>query len=195
MTTVRDIDILFGKVNPSGKLPFTFPVKLEDNAAHALNAYDPEDLSVEYKESIFVGYRWAEKQQIRPLFAFGHGLSYTDFKYDNIKLSKDSMKSNGKITLSVDIQNTGKVAGKEVVQLYIGDEEASVARPVKELKGFRKIALEPGQSKTVRFDITPDMLKFFDAEKHEWALENGKFTAYVCAASDDVRGQAEFEVK
>ena len=188
-------DVLFGKVNPSGKLPFTFPVKLEDNAAHALNAYDPEDLSVEYKESIFVGYRWAEKQQIRPLFAFGHGLSYTDFKYDNIKLSKDSMKSNCKITLSVDIQNTGKVAGKEVVQLYIGDEEASVARPVKELKGFRKIALEPGQSKTVRFDITPDMLKFFDAEKHEWALENGKFTAYVCAASDDVRGQAEFEVK
>ena len=187
-------DVLFGKVNPSGKLPFTFPVKLEDNAAHALNAYDPEDLSVEYKEGIFVGYRWAEKEQIKPLFAFGHGLSYTTFGYGEAKAAKTTMKENGTLAVSVDVTNTGDVAGKEVVQLYIGDNEASVARPVKELKGFRKIALEPGQKQTVTFEITPDMLKFFDADKHEWVLEKGKFTAYICAASDDVRTQVEFEV-
>ena len=187
-------DVLFGKVNPSGKLPFTFPVKLEDNAAHALNAYDPEDLSVEYKEGIFVGYRWAEKEQIKPLFAFGHGLSYTTFGYGEAKAAKATMKENGTLSVSVDVTNTGDVAGKEVVQLYIGDNEASVARPVKELKGFRKIALEPGQKQTVTFEITPEMLKFFDADKHEWVLEKGKFTAYICAASDDVRTQVEFEV-
>ena len=187
-------DVLFGKVNPSGKLPFTFPVKLEDNAAHALNAYDPEDLSVEYKEGIFVGYRWAEKEQIKPLFAFGHGLSYTTFGYGEAKAAKTSMKENGTLSVSVDVTNIGDVAGKEVIQLYIGDNEASVARPVKELKGFRKIALEPGQKQTVTFEITPEMLKFFDADKHEWVLEKGKFTAYICAASDDVRTQVEFEV-
>ena len=187
-------DVLFGKVNPSGKLPFTFPVKLEDNAAHALDAYDPEDLSVEYKEGIFVGYRWAEKEQIKPLFAFGHGLSYTDFGYGEAKAAKTSLKENGTLSVSVDVTNTGDVAGKEVIQLYIGDNEASVARPVKELKGFRKIALEPGQKQTVTFEITPEMLKFFDADKHEWVLEKGKFTAYICAASDDVRTQVEFEV-
>lgn len=187
-------DVLFGKVNPSGKLPFTFPVKLEDNAAHALDAYDPEDLSVEYKEGIFVGYRWAEKEQIKPLFAFGHGLSYTDFGYSEAKAARTSMKENGTLSVSVDVTNTGDVAGKEVIQLYIGDNEASVARPVKELKGFRKIALEPGQKQTVTFEITPEMLKFFDADKHEWVLEKGKFTAFIGAASDDIRTQVEFEV-
>ena len=187
-------DVLFGKVNPSGKLPFTFPVRLQDNAAHALGAYDPEDLTVEYKEGIFVGYRWAEKEQIRPLFAFGHGLSYTTFEYGSAKAAKTSMKENGKLTVSVDVTNTGAVAGKEVVQLYIGDNESSVARPVKELKGFRKIDLKPGQKQTVTFEIDSEMLKFFDADKHEWVLEKGKFTAYVGAASDDIRTQVEFEV-
>ena len=187
-------DVLFGKVNPSGKLPFTFPVRLQDNAAHALGAYDPEDLTVEYKEGIFVGYRWAEKEQIRPLFAFGHGLSYTTFEYGEAKAAKASMKENGTLTVSVDVTNTGAVAGKEVVQLYIGDNESSVARPVKELKGFRKIDLKPGQKQTVTFEIDPEMLKFFDADKHEWVLEKGKFTAYVGAASDDIRTQVEFEV-
>lgn len=187
-------DVLFGKVNPSGKLPFTFPVKLEDNGAHALGAYDPKDYSVEYKEGIFVGYRWADKHQIKPLFAFGHGLSYTDFAYGEAKVSKAKMKENGKITVSVDVTNTGAVAGKEVVQLYIGDDEASVVRPVKELKGFRKIALEPGEKQTVTFEIEPELLKFFDADKHEWVLEKGKFTAFICAASDDIRTKVEFEV-
>ena len=188
-------DVLFGKVNPSGKLPFTFPAKLEDNSAHALNAYDPADLSVEYKEGIYVGYRWAEKQNIKPLFAFGHGLSYTDFTYGDAECAKASVKAGSNVTVSVDVTNSGKVAGKEVVQLYIGDEESSVDRPVKELKGFRKISLEPGETKTVTFTIEPDMLKYFDAAKHEWVLENGKFTAYVGSASDDIRTTVQFEVR
>ena len=188
-------DVIFGKVNPSGKLPFTFPAKLEDNAAHALGAYDPQDLSVEYKESIYVGYRWAEKQNIKPLFAFGHGLSYTDFTYGEAKCSKPSVKAGSNVKVSIDVTNSGKVAGKEVVQLYIGDEESSLERPVKELKGFRKISLEPGETKTVTFEIEPDMLKFFDDSKHEWVLEPGRFTAYVGSASDDIRSEISFDVK
>ena len=188
-------DVLFGKVNPSGKLPFTFPVKLEDNGAHALNAYDPQDLTVEYKEDIYVGYRWAEKQQVKPLFAFGHGLSYTEFAYGDAKVSKSSVKAGADVSVSVDVTNTGKVAGKEVVQLYIGDEQSRLERPVKELKGFSKIALEPGETKTVTFNIDPEKLMYFDDAKHEWVLENGKFTAYVGSASDDIRTQVSFEVK
>ena len=188
-------DVIFGKVNPSGKLPFTFPAKLEDNGAHALGAYDPQDLSVEYKESIYVGYRWAEKQNIKPLFAFGHGLSYTDFTYGEAKCSKASVKAGSNVKVSIDVTNSGKVAGKEVVQLYIGDEESSLERPVKELKGFRKISLEPGETKTVTFDIEPDMLKFFDDAKHEWVLEPGRFTVYVGSASDDIRSEISFDVK
>ena len=188
-------DVLFGKVNPSGKLPFTFPVKLEDNGAHALNAYDPQDLTVEYKEDIYVGYRWADKQQIKPLFAFGHGLSYTEFTYGDAKVSKNSVKAGADVSVSVDVTNTGKVAGKEVVQLYIGDEQSRLERPVKELKGFSKIALEPGETKTVTFSIDPEKLMYFDDEKHEWVLEDGKFTAYVGSASDDIRTQVSFEVR
>lgn len=188
-------DVIFGKVNPSGKLPFTFPVRLEDNGAHALGAYDPSDLSVEYKESIFVGYRWHEKNDIKPLFAFGHGLSYTDFAYADARCRKTEVKAGASVRVSVDVTNIGKVAGKEVVQLYIGDEESALVRPEKELKGFRKISLEPGETKTVTFDIEPDMLKYFDDAKHEWVLESGKFTAYVGSASDDIRTSVDFYVK
>ncbi len=188
-------DVLFGKVNPSGKLPFTFPVKLEDNGAHALNAYDPDDLSVEYKEDIFVGYRWADKQQVKPLFAFGHGLSYTDFTYGDAECARTEVKAGGNVKISVDVTNSGNVSGKEVVQLYIGDDESALVRPVKELKGFRKISLEPGETKTVTFDIEPEMLKYFDDAKHEWVLENGTFTAYIGASSDDIRTRIQFTIR
>ena len=187
-------DVVFGKVNPSGKLPFTFPVKLNDLGAHAAGAYDPKDLSVEYKEGLYVGYRWADKYDVEPLFAFGHGLSYTDFAYGDAK-AKSSVKAGADLKVSIDVTNTGKVAGKEVVQLYIGDEEAYLDRPVKELKGFKKVHLEPGETKTVEFVIEPDMLKFFDDAKHEWVLEKGKFTAYVGASSQDIRSEVSFEVK
>ena len=181
-------DVLLGKVNPSGKLPFTFPVKLEDNAAHALGAYHRDSLTVEYKEGIFVGYRWAEKQSIKPLFAFGHGLSYTTFEYGKATCRKTC--SGFKV--KVDVTNTGDREGKEIVQLYIGDNESSLERPVKELKGFRKIALAPGQTKTVTFEIEDDMLKFYDPAQKGWVLEKGEFTAYVGAASDDIRTTVNF---
>ena len=182
-------DVLLGKVNPSGKLPFTFPVKLEDNAAHALNAYHKDSLTVEYKEGIFVGYRWADKQNIKPLFAFGHGLSYTTFEYGDATCRK----SGDRFKVSIDVTNTGSREGKEIVQLYIGDDESSLERPVKELKGFKKVALAPGETKRVTFEIKPDMLKFYDPERG-WVLEEGGFTAYVGAASDDIRSKVRFEL-
>ena len=182
-------DVLLGKVNPSGKLPFTFPVKLEDNGAHALNAYHKDSLNVEYKEGIFVGYRWAEKQDIKPLFAFGHGLSYTTFEYGQAVCRK----SGEGFKVSIDVTNTGSREGKEIVQLYIGDDESSLERPVKELKGFRKVVLAPGETAKVTFEIEPDMLKFYDPERG-WVLEKGEFTAYVGAASDDIRSSVRFEL-
>lgn len=188
-------DVIFGKVNPSGKLPFTFPVRLEDNGAHALGAYNPRSVKAEYKEGIYVGYRWADKMQTEPLFAFGHGLSYTDFTYSEASCPRKSVRSGAGIDVSVDVTNSGKVAGKEVVQLYIGDDESSVDRPVKELKGFRKVALEPGETKTVTFAVTPDILKYYDASAGEWVLEPGMFTAYIGSSSRDIRTSVKFEVK
>ena len=188
-------DVLFGKVNPSGKLPFTFPARLEDNGAHALGAYDPESDIAEYKEGIYVGYRWAEKMQTEPLFAFGHGLSYTEFEYGEAVCLRKTVRHGADVTVSVDVTNAGKVAGKEVVQLYIGDDNSSVDRPVKELKGFRKIALEPGETQTVTFTVTPDMLKYYDSSAGGWVLEPGTFTAYVGSSSADIRTSVRFEIK
>ena len=184
-------DVLLGKVNPSGKLPFTFPVQLNDNSAHALDAYHVDSLQVEYKESIFVGYRWAEKQNIKPLFAFGHGLSYTTFEYGEAKASK----SGDVVKVTIDVTNTGAREGKEIVQLYVGDEESYLARPVKELKGFKKVALAPGQTQKVTFEVTKDMLKFYDPEKKDWVFEAGDFIFHVGAASDDIRSTAKLLIK
>ena len=187
-------DVVFGAVNPSGKLPFTFPVRLEDNSAHALGEYPGGD-TVTYNESIFVGYRWHDKERLEPLFAFGHGLSYTTFAVGNVKADRTTLASKGSIRISADVTNTGDRAGAEVVQLYIGDEQSSLPRPVKELKGFRKIALDPGQTQTVTFEITPDMLRYYDDAKGAWVAEPGAFTAYVGVASDDIRGTVGFELK
>ena len=187
-------DVVFGAVNPSGKLPFTFPVRLEDNGAHALGEYPGAD-KVKYNESIFVGYRWHDKEQLKPLFAFGHGLSYTAFAVGNVKADRTTLAPNGSIRISADVTNTGDRAGAEVVQLYFGDEQSSLPRPVKELKGFQKVSLNPGQTRTVTFEITPGMLQYYDDAKGAWVAEPGAFTAYVGAASDDIRGTVEFELK
>ena len=187
-------DVVFGAVNPSGKLPFTFPVRLEDNGAHALGEYPGAD-KVKYNESIFVGYRWHDKEQLKPLFAFGHGLSYTAFAVGNVKADRTTLAPNGSIRISADVTNTGDRAGAEVVQLYIGDEQSSLPRPVKELKGFQKVSLNPGQTQTVTFEITPGMLQYYDDAKGAWVAEPGAFTAYVGVASDDIRGTVEFELK
>jgi len=183
--------ILLGDVNPSGKLTFTFPVKLNDNGAQALDAFPGTD-QVTYKEGIFVGYRWAEEKHIKPLFAFGHGLSYTTFEYGKVISDKKSMSPSDQITFSVKVKNTGTRAGEEVVQLYISELKSSVPRPVKELKGFEKIALQPNEEKTVTFTIDKSALSYFDAAKHDWVAEPGDFTALIGAASDDIRTKILF---
>ena len=187
-------DVLSGDANPSGKLPFTYPVKLEDCPAHHFDAlcYPGDSIREVYKEDILVGYRWYDTKGVKPLFPFGYGLSYTSFGYGKARLSSDKMSASGRIELSCTVKNTGSAAGKETVQLYVGDEKCSVLRPVKELKAFRKIRLEPGEEKTVTFAVTPDMLKFFDDKKHEWSAEPGKFKLYVGASSADIRSEAEF---
>lgn len=185
-------DIIFGDVNPSGKLPITFPARLEDNGAHALGAYDPTSTEAHYSEGIFVGYRWAQKKDIKPLFAFGHGLSYTTFSYSEAEISRTTMSENGNVTVSVNVTNTGDREGKEIVQLYIGDDECSVERPVMELKAFRKVSIKPGETVKVSFPVNADMLKFYGNDG--WTLEKGSFTAYVGAASDDIRTSVKFNV-
>ena len=185
-------DIIFGDVNPSGKLPVTFPVRLEDNGAHALGAYDPASTEAHYSEGIFVGYRWAQKKDIKPLFAFGHGLSYTTFSYSEAEISRTTMSENGNVTVSVNVTNTGEREGKEIVQLYIGDDECSLERPVMELKAFRKVSIKPGETVKVSFPVNADMLKFYGTDG--WTLEKGSFTAYVGAASDDIRTSVKFNV-
>ncbi len=187
-------DVLVGDVNPSGKLPFTFPVNLSDNSAHAAGKlqFPGDGESVEYTESIFVGYRWADKEGIKPLFAFGHGLSYTTFEYNNLSLSKATMSRSGQIEISVDITNSGSRAGAEVVQFYIGDKESRLVRPVRELKGFEKVYIEAGETKTVKHTITLDQLQYYDDTLSEWVAESGEFTISVGSSSQNICLAAPF---
>lgn len=191
-------DVIFGHVNPSGKLPMTFPVRLDDVGAHAVGEYpgtkraDSDIVDIRYNEGVMVGYRWFDTKKIRPLFAFGHGLSYTTFGYGKLSADASKIGPDGALTLSVDVTNTGSRAGAETVQLYISDTKASVMRPAKELKNFAKIYLEPGQTKTVTFTVRPSDLAFFDAGAHAWKAEPGEFRAHVGAASDDIRSSLRF---
>ncbi len=187
--------VLFGDVNPSGKLPFTFPVRLEDNGAHALGEHPGDHVNVRYNEGLFVGYRWTDKENLKPLFAFGHGLSYTTFEYGKPTIDKKEMTADGTVTVSVPVKNTGDREGKEVVQLYISDKKSSLPRPVKELKGFEKVTLAPGEEKVVSFTINSEALSYFDDKKHEWVAEPGKFEALVGASSTDIKGKVAFELK
>ncbi|WP_167618262.1 glycoside hydrolase family 3 C-terminal domain-containing protein [Maribellus sediminis] len=186
--------ILTGDVNPSGKLPFTFNNNLNDYGAHFLNAYPGNDNEVEYKEDIYVGYRWNDKENIKPLFAFGYGLSYTTFEYSNLMANKTNLSKEDSLTISLDITNSGKVDGAEIVQLYIHDPESNLPRPEKELKGFEKVFLKSGETKTVQFTIDNAAQSYFDPEKHEWIAEPGRFEAWIGAASDDVRAKIKFDL-
>ncbi len=194
-------DVLSGDVNPSGKLPFTFPAKLSDVPAHKLGAYPGVERAeeaiwdVEYKEGLFVGYRGVDKYKTKPLFAFGHGLSYTTFEYEKPVADKTTVSADGTITVSVKVKNTGAKAGKETVQLYVSDLKSSLPRPKKELKAFQKVSLQPGEEKEVAFTLDKTALQYFDDAKHEWVAEPGKFEALVGAASDDIRGKVAFELK
>jgi beta-glucosidase len=178
-------DILFGDENPSGKLPTTFPVRLEDNPAY-IN-YPGENGKVRYGEGIFVGYRYYDKKKVEPLFPFGHGLSYTTFKYDKLKLSAKTITPKDKLTVKVDVTNTGKVAGREIVQLYVRDIQSTFARPEKELKAFAKVEVKPGRKKTVTFTLDREAFWYFDAAKNAWSTEPGEFEILVGASSRDIR--------
>ena len=192
--------ILMGDANPSGKLPFTFPVKLEDNSAHALGEFvyerKNEIVDVKYNEGIFVGYRWADKQKkVKPLFAFGHGLSYTTFEYGKAMADKKEMSSEDVLTITVPVTNVGNREGAEVVQLYISDLKSSLSRPIKELKGFQKVRLAPGETKEVTFTIAKDALSFYDDAQQTWIAEPGKFEAIVAASASDIKSKVIFNLK
>ncbi len=199
--------ILTGDANPCGKLPFTWVNSLNEVGAHALNTYPGtwrkeggtntkgNIIDEEYKEGIYVGYRWTDKERIKPTFAFGHGQSYTQFAISNLRSDKSELTQDDTIAFTVNVKNTGKRAGSEVVQLYIHDVKSSVDRPKKELKGFRKVYLQPGENKDVTITINKEALSFYDESSSSWKAEAGKFEALVGNASDNLKLKKVFELK
>lgn len=177
-------DILFGKVNPSGRLPETFPKKLEDNPSYL--SYIGEGDMVEYREGIFVGYRYYDKKKMDVLFPFGYGLSYTAFDYSNLRVDKKKFKDTDTVTVTVDVTNTGKMAGKEVVQLYVADKESTVIRPEKELRDFAKVELMPGETKTVSFTLGKRAFAYYNTTIHDWHVETGEFAIQIGRSSRDI---------
>ncbi len=190
--------VVSGDVNPSGKLPFSFPVVLEDNAAVSFGpkSYPGVDGHQCYSEGILVGYRWFDTKNIRPLFAFGHGLSYTVFDFGTPEVDKKTYKSGDRVALSVDVTNTGKVSGSETVQVYVKREsESAVLRAEKELKGFKKVVdLKPGETRRVEIELPVDEWAYYDAGQAGWVLEPGIYKLLVGASSADIRGEATVNV-
>jgi beta-glucosidase len=194
-------DVLTGYINPSGKLPFTWPASLQDVGAHKLNAYpgvwrpDGKIIDEEYKEDLYVGYRWVDKENTHPLFAFGHGLSYTTFKLSDLRESSNIISRDGNITFTVNVKNTGKYDGSETVQLYIHDVKSSLDRPYKELKGFKKVELKAGESRDVNIAIDNSALSFYDDRTQTWTSETGDFEAFVGNSSDHLPLQIKFKLQ
>ena len=186
------VDILFGKVNPSGKLPETFPLKLEDNPSYL---FFPGEGNVScYNEGIYVGYRYYDKKKMEVLFPFGYGLSYTTFAYSNLQLDKTELKDTDTLTVSVDVTNTGAVTGKEVVQLYVSDPESFVGRPAKELRDFAKVELAPGETKTVTFTLDKQAFAYYNTVIHDWHVETGEFIIMVGKSSREIELEASVTV-
>ena len=190
--------LLFGEVSPSGKLPVTYPKKLVDHPAHKSQKTFPGDLKamkIFFDEGIYVGYRYFDKHDIEPFFPFGFGLSYTTFKISNISLDKASVKGKDSFTVSVDVENTGKVAGAEVVQIYMGDDECSVDRPPKELQGFSKVYLEPGETKTATIVLDQSAFEFYSESEHDFIAEDGSFTIWAGTSSRELPLSIKIEYK
>jgi beta-glucosidase len=188
-------DVLSGKVNPSGKLPFTLPVTLEQSPAHALGNYPGRDLQVHYEEDILVGYRWFDTKQIQPQFPFGYGLSYTHFSVTGFSTDQSSYGKNETIRAKCTIQNTGNAYGGEVVQLYVSDPDCSVLRPEKELKAFEKVFLKPGERKTVEIQVKVADLAFYDVSKKEWNTEAGEYILQLGNSSRNIFQKRSIVVK
>lgn len=187
------LDLLFGDVNPSGKLAETFPRRLEDNPSY-LYFFGDEQNKTEYREGVFVGYRYYDKKNMDVLFPFGYGLSYTTFEYSNLTLDKSKMNDTDTLTVSVNVRNTGKVKGKEVVQLYVGMLESRTIRPVKELRGFEKIELEPGEEKTVTFTLAKRAFAYYRTDISDWYVESGDYTIMAAKSSRDIACTATVNV-
>jgi beta-glucosidase len=187
--------VLFGDVNPSGKLPCTFPKRLEDSPAHALGAYPGENLTVRYEEGLLVGYRWFDAKKLEPLFPFGHGLSYTSFRYSGLRLVEGAGgDKDPALAVEFEVTNTGARAGAEVAQIYVSDESASLPRPPKELKGFRKVFLKPGERQTVTVTLDQSAFAFYDPSQSRWVAEKGDFKIMVGSSSRDIRLEGNFRL-
>jgi beta-glucosidase len=181
--------VLTGQVNPSGKLTSTFPVRLEDAPA-SINLSVPGARQVHYGEGVFVGYRYYDTKGIASLFPFGHGLSYTQFAYEELQVPATA-KIGESVNVAVTVRNTGDRAGKEIVQLYVADAQSSLPRPVKELKGFAKVALEPGASETLTFTLDRRTFTFYDPVRCDWIVEPGEFEILVGSTSQDIRARGK----
>ncbi len=179
-------DVLLGNVVPSGKLPFTFPMRLQDSPAYALNNY-PNFEQADYSEDIYVGYRWYDAQEIQPMYAFGHGLSYTSFEYVSMQTGKNRYKPSDEVSVIVRLKNTGTMAAEEVVQLYVNRPESEVEFPPKELKAFRRVRVAPGKTARVTLTFPVNALQHWDEALQDWALEPGTIELWVGTSSDDIR--------
>lgn len=188
-------DVLIGDVNPSGKLPFTIPVKLEDSPAHATNSFPGNETEVVYEEGILVGYRWYDTKEVGPMYAFGHGLSYTSFSYDSPTPDKSSYSKTDTIELSIPITNSGRQAGKETIQVYIQKSDSEVMRASKELKGFTKVDLEAGASTDAKVLIDVSDLAYFNESDMSWVVEPGEYIIHVGSSSRDIRSSIAITVK
>ena len=186
--------ILFGDVNPSGKLPCTFPRRLADSPAHALGAYPGKHGTVNYAEGVLVGYRWFDAKAIAPLFPFGHGLSYTTFEYSNLRVTGGDQPAGSPVRVQVDVTNQGPRAGSETVQVYVHDVESTQPRPPKELKGFQKIPLDPGEKRTVEVPLGPEAFAFYDPARKAWVAEAGEFQILVGSSAGDIRLKAPYHL-
>jgi beta-glucosidase len=189
-------NVIFGDVNPSGRLPLTFPKRLEDSPAHSTgdsrNYPGDEKKRVYYDEGIYVGYRWFDKKKIEPLFPFGFGLSYTEFEYGDVSLNRQSLnKPDDAVVVNINVTNTGERAGLEVIQVYSNDVESSIDRPPQELIGFEKVRLNPGESISTAITIKADDLAFYDVSKHDWRIEPGEFKLLVGKSSRNIREETE----
>ena len=187
------VDLLYGKVNPSGHLAETWPIRLQDNPSY-LN-FPGEEGVVSYAEGIFVGYRYYDKKEMPVNFCFGHGLSYTKFEYGNLKLDKESLTDQDILTVSVDVKNVGAVAGKAAVQLYVRDLESTVRRPLRELRAFEKIALQPGETKTVTFTLDKRAFAYWEPKCHDFFVESGEFVIEIGESSRDIRQSIPVQVE
>jgi beta-glucosidase len=179
--------ILFGDINPSGKLPMSWPKKLEDCPAHKLGEYPGDGKTVHYKDDIYVGYRYYDTYKVTPQFPFGFGLSYSSFAYSGLKVQPGAQSA----TVSFTIQNTGKQAGGETVQVYVKEKQPLLPRPDKELKAFQKVFLQPGEKKTITLDLKKDAFQYYDDTKKQWVMDKGQFIIYAGASSADMRLQQE----